>query len=142
MPKSGKEGWQPENQKPNGSSLAAASGWEVGLPPGLLAKALLSIQTAVYLFRSPTTVCMYFGKLLFLGQRFPWHFYICWHQFYIQLPPSSPIVTFQFQMKNTAHKWKCIKNKFLEIFFLKFNKTCIGMALTLFQMVYLPFSNL
>ena len=56
--------------------------------------ALLSIQTAVYLFKSPTTVCMYFGKLLFLGQRFPWHFCICWHQFYTRLPPSSPTVTF------------------------------------------------
>ena len=56
--------------------------------------ALLSIQTAVYLSKGPTTVCVYFGKLLFLGQRFPWHFCICWHQFYIQLPPSPPTATF------------------------------------------------
>lgn len=74
--------------------------------------ALLSIQTAVYLFKSPTTVCVYFGKLLFLGQRFPWHFCICWHRFYIQcIPHAHPLLHFSFLIKIIAYKWKCIKRR-------------------------------
>lgn len=79
--------------------------------------ALLSIQTAVYLFKSPITVCVYFGKLLFLGQRF--HFCICWHQFYICTPPCPhrPL-HFSFLIKNVVHKWKCIEKKTCFLIFL------------------------
>lgn len=130
----------PENGRKVGSQITRCQTvphWQWHLDRGLAClrdswpAALLSIQTAVCLFKTPITVCVYFGKLLFLGQRF--HFCICWHQFHIfchLIPTHCYILVFWWKILhingNALRKEKC-----LFIFLLSPTKH-IGMALTLF----------
>lgn len=107
---------------PNGSSLAVASGRGVGLPPGLWPAALLSIQTAVCLFKSPITMCVYFEAII-SGPEISF-LHLLAPTLYLLPPHPHPLLHFSFLMKNIVHSWKRIKRRKMPLHIsLKSNKT-------------------
>lgn len=74
--------------------------------------ALLSIQTAVYLFKSPTTVCVcILVSYYFWAKDFRGIFASVGTNSIFGSLHSHPLLLFSFPIKNIAHKWKCIKRR-------------------------------
>lgn len=121
-----REGWQPADKMPNGSSLAVASGW--GWPAsGLAGQQHCCLYRQLSICSGVQQLCVYFGELLFLGQAFSWHFRVFWHWF-CACPPHIPthcnILVFWSKTSSRGRNVLKEENKI----FLNANKTQAGLA--------------
>lgn len=134
-----------EDWMPNGSSLAVASGWEVGLPPGLLAHSIVvSTDGCVFAQESNHSVCVCILVSYYFWAK---DFHGIFASVGITSLSGSSILThwyfFSFLIKSTAHKWKYIlrKRPLFECFH-KSKKAYADVVFTLLQMDHLPFHKL
>ena len=94
---------------PNGSSLAVASGWEVGLPPGLLANStVVYTDGCVSVQESNNCVCI-LESYYFWAKDFI--FASVGTDSIFSSPHSHPLLRFSFLIKNIAHKWNGLREE-------------------------------